>query len=366
MLQPSPSPRGQSPLRARLTSARRWLERPDRGELLVLGLGAVVCAALIFTWPRIWPIGLMMLPLVIGSLVLGPRTLSWFVVFAMVLTTLAAIRQPIDDGFTPTALRLGVVFGLGLVVLLISFQRMRLGVGSARGESMFVDLRDRLLTQHRLPSLPDDWHLDFTLRTAEGTPYAGDFTLGIRQDDRAQVALVDVSGKGVVAGIRALFLSGGMNGLMGALEPDQFLAQSNDYLCRQDWDEGFATAVQLSVDLRTGEFAVRSAGHPPALHLHRGSGRWEVCDTESGPILGLIEGADFPPHRGHMGRGDIVMIYTDGLIEKSGRSIDEGINRLLGQAERVLASRAGNASETLVRSLGSSNDDCALLILERR
>ena len=72
--------------------------------------------------------------------------------------------------------------------------------------------------------------------------------------------MVDVSGKGEEAGIRALLLSGAFGGLLGALPADQFLPAANDYLLRQEWEEGFATAIHLSLDLRTA--ASRSA--PPA------------------------------------------------------------------------------------------------------
>ena len=44
---------------------------------------------------------------------------------------------------------------------------------------------------------------------------------------------------------------------------------ANDYLLRQEWEEGFATAVHLSLDLATGRFEVRTAGHPPAVQLDR-------------------------------------------------------------------------------------------------
>ena len=54
-----------------------------------------------------------------------------------------------------------------------------------------------------------------------------------------------MSGKGVDAGTRALLLSGAFGGLLGALPSEEFLAASNDYLLRQGWDEGFATAVHV-------------------------------------------------------------------------------------------------------------------------
>ena len=151
----------------------------------------------------------------------------------------------------------------------------------------------------RDPDLPAGWHLESALRSAGGTPFAGDFIVDRRApSDRLDVVVVDVSGKGEGAGTRALLLSGAFGGLLGALPPGEFLPAANDYLLRQNWDEGFATAVHLSLDLATGEFAVRTAGHPPAVQLHAGSGRWTVHSTE-GPALGLIEGTEFPQRAGH-------------------------------------------------------------------
>src|ERR1700712_3692821 len=93
------------------------------------------------------------------------------------------------------------------------------------------------------------------------------------------LVLVDVSGKGVNAGTRA--------GLLGAVPPGDFLAEANRYLLQQRWTEGFATAVYLRVDLRTGAYRVESAGHPPAAHLDAGSGTWGLSPGR-GPLLGVV------------------------------------------------------------------------------
>ena len=62
-------------------------------------------------------------------------------------------------------------------------------------------------------------------------------------------AVVDVSGKGDRAGTRALLLAGAMGGLVTALEPAEFLPATNAYLINHPWQDGFATAIHLSVDL---------------------------------------------------------------------------------------------------------------------
>ena len=190
------------------------------------------------------------------------------------------------------------------------------------GESMLVDLRDRILGQGGIPALPEGWYAESALKSAGGTPFAGDFIVATRPRsvDRLEVVVVDVSGKGEEAGTRALQLSGACAGLLTALPPARFLPAANDYLLRQEWEEGFATAIHLSLDLTTGEFQVRTAGHPPAVQLFAGSGRWSVIETE-GPVLGLIDDAEFPSVEGVIRPGDALLLYTDGMVETRRRDI---------------------------------------------
>jgi serine phosphatase RsbU (regulator of sigma subunit) len=230
---------------------------------------------------------------------------------------------------------------------------------------MFVDLRDRILRQGGIPDLPDEWYAAAELRSAGGTPFAGDFVVASRVGDRLEVAVVDVSGKGQGAGTRALLLSGAIGGLLSALPPSEFLAAANTFLLRQDWEEGFATAIHLSLDLTTGDYELRSAGHPPAAVRHAGSGRWEVIATE-GPVLGLIEDVDYVATTGTMRSGDALLLYTDGMVETRTRDIGLGIDKMLGQAERLLRGEFEGGATRLVDALGSRNDDRALLLVHRR
>jgi serine phosphatase RsbU (regulator of sigma subunit) len=164
--------------------------------------------------------------------------------------------------------------------------------------------------------------------------------------------------------VRALQLSGAFGGLLGAMPPRLFLTAANDYLIRQEWEEGFATAVHLSVDLRTGAFEVRTAGHPPAALRLAGSGRWSVLGTE-GPILGLVEDAVFAVVEGSLRRGDALLLYTDGMVELPRRDIDMGIDRMLGEVERMVRGDLMGATQRLVDTLGSRSDDRAMLLLTR-
>ena len=102
------------------------------------------------------------------------------------------------------------------------------------------------------------------LQSAYGDAFSGDFVVANRSRDgkHLEVALVDVSGKGVNAGTRALLLSGAFGGLLGAMEPQKFLPAANAYLLRQDWNEGFATAAHVALDLETGDVLHRQRRAP--------------------------------------------------------------------------------------------------------
>lgn len=336
---------------------------PDSLTLVVLVAVTVGLAICIWKVPDWSPINTLIVPMVVGSLVLGPRQLPWFVVFVLLLLAVLVPQQP--DITKRIAMTVLVVFAIGFIILLSSFRRSRLGVGGLRGESMLVDLRDRILKQGRIPALPDTWHVGSELRSAGGTAFAGDFVVAARHDDRLDVAVVDVSGKGEGAGTRALLLSGALGGLLRALPPEEFLVAANDFLLDQEWDEGFATAVHLSLDLQTGRFEIRSAGHPPAALRAAGSGRWSVLEAE-GPVLGLIDGTTYDSVEGVMKHGDAMLLYTDGMVETSDRDIMLGVDRMLGQAERLLRGDFEDGAARLIGALGSRNDDRALLLVHRR
>src|SRR3954451_5576734 len=328
--------------------------------LMMLALLIVVGVALASDYV---PITALMVPLLLGSLLLTPRHLRWFVIYVLAALAIGLLVQESVSARTYAAAGISVL--MCVIVLAFSLRRSRLGVGGAMGESMFVDLRDRILQQGGVPDLPPGWRAESALRSAGGTPFAGDFVVATKVDaGRLELAVVDVSGKGEEAGTRALLLSGAFGGLLGALPPEQFLPAANDYLLRQDWDEGFATAIHLHLDLGDGTFEVRSAGHPPAALRYAGTGRWGVLTSE-GPILGLMREALFVPAVGRIADGDALLLYTDGMVEEPRVDIDLGIDRMLGEAEHLLRGSFEGAARRLVDALGSRDDDRAMVVVSR-
>lgn len=349
---------------------RRWVRSlhrriPDEIQrLLLLSALSVLVAVVLVAFPDPMPISLMAVPLVIGSTSLGPREMPWFVGINVAALLVALMTFP--DRSPRVLLATLVVVALGVAILVASM-RSRLGVAGERGGSMLVDLRERILRDDGLIGLPGGWYAESALRSAGGTPFAGDFvvTSHERAEGRLQIVVVDVSGKGAEAGTRALLLSGAFRALLDALPPSRFLYAANAFLMRQDWDEGFATAVHLTLHLETGEYQVRTAGHPPAVQLSAGSGRWVPLETE-GPALGLLDDVEYVGHSGRLGRGDAILLYTDGLVEAPNRDLAMGIDRLLGRAERLLPRGFDDGAGRLIESLGSRRDDRALVLVHRR
>jgi hypothetical protein len=343
---------------------RRILESDGPALVFLVVLTLIVVGAVIAKFELV-PLTAVLVPIFLASLWLGPRTLPWFVIFALAGVVVLLALQPSMTSRTVT--RVVVVFVIALLVIVTSFRRSRLGVAGPRGESMFVDLRDRIANQGVVPELPREWHVDSASRSAGGTSFGGDFIVATKATDGSSLELivVDVSGKGIEAGTRSLLLSGAFGGLASAVSPDRFLVDANEYLLRQQWEEGFATAIHLHLDLVTGEFELRKAGHPPAVWLHAGSGRWSILDSD-GPVLGLIPDASFEVVRGRLLPDDALLMYTDGVVETVSRDIGSGIDKLAGRGPLLLPSGYKRAARTMIDQQSSSNDDAALVMVHRR
>ncbi|UMG93265.1 PP2C family protein-serine/threonine phosphatase [Nocardioides sp. TF02-7] len=346
---------------------RRLARAFGREQRIVTGLALLAVGVVVGVRvaPDYVPFTALSVPLVIGAFLLGPRMLVSLLAFLILMIVVAQTVRPADGARSVIALVVLVL--LCVVSIMINARRVPLGVGINRGESMLVDLRDRILAQGVIPDLPPSWLVESALSSAGGSPFAGDFLVATRrrQVDRLEVALVDVSGKGEAAGTRALQLSGAMGGLIGALPPDRFLPAANDYLLQRDWEEGFATAAHLSLDLRTGDYELRTAGHPPPVQRFAGSGRWQVLRTE-GPVLGLLEDVAYEPLRGRLGPGDVLLLYTDGMVEEPRRDIELGIDEMLGVAEHLFRPSFEGLADRLAAKVGSRDDDRALLLVHRR
>ncbi|MGD0607584.1 MAG: PP2C family protein-serine/threonine phosphatase [Streptosporangiaceae bacterium] len=349
-------------LEAKLT--RQFITRNRRlaFALSLVTIAIAVAAVHVSEW---WfSPGVIILPILAGGLLLWPRALRIYFVFAAGALSYDVVDSRAGAGIVATIVLTAIFADV------LARTREKLGVQGLRGDRMLLELRDRIRAQGKLPELGEGWASSLVLKPAGGSSFGGDFVVSFCDGKILEVALVDVSGKGIDAGTRALLLSGAFGGLLGSVPRDEFLPACNAYMRRGSATEGFVTAVHLSLDLASGEYVISSAGHPPAAHYDASGGRWRLTRAH-GIVLGVVadlHGAATEAERGVLQRGDALMLYTDGLVESPGRDIDAGTDRLLGEAERLLSSGFSTGAPALVaamqREIGGS-DDCALVLIWR-
>ncbi len=364
---PAPPPSRRRRATSALEQLRALLHRWGLGSqqaltTLLVGLTVLASAGIIHARPWVPPSTFILIEL-LGAFLLRLRGMLVLCV-AIVAQVLGIAFAGLGE-FTPgTYLLQGIAIA---ALLAFTAHRERLGLQGAPGDLMIVDLRDRLAAHGQVPALPHGWHVETAIRSAHREAFSGDFVVSAAREhgELLEIALVDVSGKGQDAGVRSLQLSGALAGLIGQLPSADFLPAANAYLLGQDWDEGFATAVHLTVRLATGEYTVASAGHLPPVHLHAGSGVVELLSGPGGPVLGVVPSARFPVLRGTIDPGDCLLLYTDGLVETPGGDLDLGIDRLRGAAEDVLATRRGDAEDVIAKIGAGEGDDRALLVVRR-
>lgn len=355
------------PSRVPAWAERRWLPRTlprlEGTPLLLTILGAVlIVAGGHILWSGALPL-VALVPVCLLATTLCPLAQVRLVLAVAGACVIWSVF--VTDGSVVRALPVAASLALMYVV---ASSRSHHGAATFAGDRMLGDLRSRLHTMGDIPRLPKGWHAERSFATAHGNAFAGDFNITSRSrcGRQLEMVLADVSGKGQAAGTRALVLAGALGGVIGSTSPHQVLPMANDFLERDSWDEGFATAVHVCLDLETGEATVSSAGHPPAMHYDAGCGRWEAVDHQRGPALGLIAGAEYPQTRTVLGRGDALLVYTDGIIESRARDLDDGIDWMLGEAEARLPHGFTGLAKTLVaRGRAGLEDDRAAVIIWR-
>ena len=106
-----------------------------------------------------------------------------------------------------------------------------------------------------------------------------------------------------------------------------------------------ATAVCMVVNPAEGELTWARAGHPYPVVVRSDGVDW--LDDVGGPPLGFGQEPKYRNSVRHLGLDDLIVLYSDGLIERRGESIDEGFRRL----EAAVAGQHGRGAKDVVDHL---------------
>ncbi|MDH6133226.1 hypothetical protein P3T37_002621 [Kitasatospora sp. MAA4] len=131
----------------------------------------------------------------------------------------------------------------------------------------------------------------------------------------------------------------------------------------------FATCLYAQVSLATGAVRAANAGHLPPLVRHAG-GTVERIEVAGGPPLGLpaeLGPPSYPRTSFHLAPGSTLLLYSDGLVERPGEDLDQGLDRLaavFATGPTPLSALADHVRDTLSERL-DAEDDAAMLLLHR-
>jgi anti-anti-sigma factor len=168
---------------------------------------------------------------------------------------------------------------------------------------------------------------------ARGTQAGGDWYDVLPLDDgRVAIAVGDVVGQGARAAAIMGQLRSALSGyLLEGHEPAQALERLDRFAGRVPGAAG-STVACLVLDADTGELTWARAGHPPPLLA--GPDGCRPLDDATGTVLGVRGRPAFTAGTAGLRPGESIVLYTDGLVERRGELVDDGITRLADLAAR--------------------------------
>ncbi len=251
-------------------------------------------------------------------------------------------------------------------LLILMADRAGLAIANARAyehELSTVEMLQRSLLPETLPEL-ESVHVAARYQPG-GAEVGGDWYDALQLGDgRLGVAMGDVVGHGLPAAslmgqlrhaTRAYVLEGHAPGAV---------LDRLDRLVRSLDGAQMATLLYLVVEPDRSSMRLASAGHVPPLIVGP-DGRAEFLKGAPDPPLGVFETPSHSETEIALEPGSTVILYTDGLVEQRGVSIDAGLDAL-----RAAAANPGEDPEALCDRLMAAmlevhepNDDVALLVL---
>ena len=183
------------------------------------------------------------------------------------------------------------------------------------------------------------------------------------RDGRVALTVGDVVGHGVAAAAAMGQLRTALTALGEyASSPGELLTRLDGFLARTSSTD-FATVCYVVLDPVSHRIDYASAGHPPmALVSAGGDVRW-LDDAQSPPLYG-----DHGRTRSHastvMEPDSTLVLYSDGLIERRGEHIQEGLDRLQAAARETAGLPVDQVCDRLVHALGVGSrrdDDVAVM-----
>jgi PAS domain S-box-containing protein len=227
-----------------------------------------------------------------------------------------------------------------------------------------ADVLERSFIPERLPEIPG---VQLTARFVPGgvgIEVGGDWYDVLELDDGTiGMVIGDVAGRGVQAAAIMAQLRNAMRAYAFELHPPSaVLERLNRLACTMDGTV-MATVAYLVFDPATGSVRLACAGHLPPLQMNPDRSASFLDRGRSLPVgvnpATTYEEAEYP-----LQPGATLLLYTDGLIEKRGKPIDDGLARLATCASSGQDDLESLCDHVMATLAPSGKDDVALLALQ--
>lgn len=293
-------------------------------------------------------------------------TTSLTLVASPISTLSGAFAEDVPWGI----LAAGIVLTLAGVVLVEWLMRRRITAEELARENQRLyeaqrsvsETLQRSLLPERLPTHSGVRLAARYLPGTEGIEVGGDWYDVVEVDDRQLFFTVgDVAGRGLEAAVLMTSLRNAIGAYATDGDEPAAVLEKLHRLVDVAKDGRFATVVCGLLDTASGDGILVNAGHlPPILASESGSA---PIEARPGPPIGL--GESYRPTLFSLRPGDVLVCYTDGLVERRGEAVTDGVKRLCGAIRRSLPpdQLLDRVLEELVPS--GQADDIALLALQR-
>jgi serine/threonine-protein kinase RsbW len=148
-------------------------------------------------------------------------------------------------------------------------------------------------------------------------------------------------------------------------EPGAMLEALSEFAHRHEVGQ-MATVAYAEVDVRTGEVRYACAGHPPPALIDPDGAAYFAWEGRSTPLDAHTTWDERPEGSCRLERGTTIVLYTDGLIERTDRPINSGLDELLVTLGEHVGSGPAQLADSLARGMapdrGRADDVCVLAL----
>ncbi|WP_084467671.1 SpoIIE family protein phosphatase [Actinokineospora inagensis] len=174
----------------------------------------------------------------------------------------------------------------------------------------------------------------------------------------------DIAGHGIEAATSMVVLRNALRGLTATgAGPAQLLSWLN-LVTRHLTDHVTATAVCALFDPPTRSLRWARAGHLPPVLIQQGQAA--TLPLIGGPLLGGLASPAYEESQLTISPGDTLLLYTDGLIERKDRTVEESLSRLLVTAARGTPTLDQRLDRLLTHSNSDTDDDTCIVGFQLR